>query len=537
MKIRLCRLAGVDDVGWGTELGRTDTLRIARRLSAPRNARAAAMSIGFCSAAVSAALLAAPAAAQQRAPMAPAPMPQVAQAPQMPVAQQSLQLESGTGMLLQFPRTVSTVLAADPRVARVQPASPTSVFLLGGDPGRTTLIATAEDGQLIAQYEVTVRPSSFTVGPAGVPAAPGQAVQQRPSPRAIETAIRAAVPGASGVRAAFAGVNLVLTGNVATANDAYRATVVAQGLAGEGTIINNIQVLASTQVNLRVRVAEISRDITRELGFNWSALGNLANGWTIGVGTGLGVTGGAIGAIPGGASVLGVSRVGQRWNLDGLIDALARDQLVSILAEPNLVAMSGEPASFLAGGEFPVPVAGGQNGQLTVEFRQFGISLAFVPTVLSNDRLNLRVRPEVSELTDVGAVELPIGNFGGTIRVPALSVRRAETTVELGSGQSFAIAGLLQRNVRQTESGVPGLQDSVLGPLFRSDRFRRAETELVIIVTPVVVRPVSEPIAVAAPTDRFRPAIDLERILERRQIGRVSPVRPGAPLDAGFIVD
>ncbi|WP_237213602.1 type II and III secretion system protein family protein [Falsiroseomonas oryziterrae] len=521
-----------------------DTPRFERLSPAGWHVGATVARIGLPGAFLSAALIATPVMAQQRGSVAPTPMQaapaQVAQAPQMPVAQQTLQLESGTGMLLQFPRSVTTVLAADPRVARVQPASPTSVFLLGGDPGRTTLIATAEDGTLIAQYEVTVRPSSFTAVP-GVPAAPGQPVQARPSPQAIANAIRAAVPGASGIRVAMAGQNIVLSGNVATPNDAFRATAVAQSFAGDTTIINNIQILAATQVNLRVRVAEISRDITRELGFNWAALGNLGNGWTIGLVAPLGVTGGGLqnGILNGiaGSTIGGAAYRSRNFSLDALIDALARDQLVSILAEPNLVAMSGEPATFLAGGEFPVPVAGGQNGQLTVEFRQYGISLSFVPTVLSNDRLNLRVRPEVSELTDVGAVELPLGALGGTVRVPALTVRRAETTVELGSGQSFAIAGLLQRSVRQSETGIPGLQDSILGPLFRSDRFRRAETELVIIVTPVVVRAVSEPTAVAAPTDRFRPAIDLERILERRQIGRVSPARPGVPLDAGFIVD
>jgi len=506
-----------------------------------------------------------PAIAQQRSPFGPS---QFAQAPGLPrtntpaapipgmpaapVVPQTLSLEAGTGILIQFPRPVATVLAAEPRIARVQPASPTSVFLMGADVGRTTVIATTTDGELVAQYEVTVRPSGAAAAPAIPPIIAGQPQQPaspvpvaRPTPRMIENAIRGVVGPGSGVRVSQAGNSIVLGGTVANANDAYRALTVAQSFAGDAAIVNNLSVLSATQVNLRVRVTEMSREVTRELGFNWAALGNLGNGWTVGTAAALGVTGGGIVASAANPlqALAGTSFAAARYRstnfqLDSLIDALARDQLVSVLAEPNLTAQSGETASFLAGGEFPVPVNGGPNGQLTIEFRQYGVSLAFVPTVLSAERLNIRVRPEVSELTDVGAVDLPVGVLG-TVRVPALTVRRAETTVEVGSGQSFAIAGLLQRNVRQVDNGIPGLMDSILGPLFRSDRFNRRETELVIIVTPVIVRPVSDPAALATPVDRFRPAIDLERILEQRQIGRVSSARPGtrSGLDAGFIVD
>jgi pilus assembly protein CpaC len=508
-----------------------------------------------------------PAAAQQTQPRNPfASQPQFAQAPGLPrtnmpatplpgqaapVVPQTLSLEAGTGMLVQFPRPVATVLAAEPRIARVQPASPTSVFLMGADVGRTTVIATTADGELVAQYEVTVRPSGAAAAPAIPPIISGQPQQQgpvavaRPTPRMIENAIRGVVGPGSGIRVSQAGNSVVLSGTVPNPTDAYRALTVAQSFAGDAPIVNNISVLSANQVNLRVRVTEMSREVTRELGFNWAALGNLGNGWTVGVASALGVTGAALGggvaggvAALGGTTAIGSSFRSSRFSLDNLIDMLARDQLVSILAEPNLTAQSGETASFLAGGEFPIPSNGGPNGQITIEFNNYGVSLAFVPTVLSGDRLNIRVRPEVSELSDVGAVDLPIGVLG-TIRVPALTVRRAETTVEVGSGQSFAIAGLLQRQVRQVDNGIPGLMDSVLGPLFRSDRFNRRESELVIVVTPVIVRPVSDPAAIATPVDRFRPAIDLERILEQRQIGRVSSPRPGgrAGLDAGFIVD
>ncbi|MFQ5972222.1 MAG: type II and III secretion system protein family protein, partial [Alphaproteobacteria bacterium] len=160
---------------------------------------------------------------------------------------------------------------------------------------------------------------------------------------------------------------------------------------------------------------------------------------------------------------------------------------------------------FLAGGEFPIPVAQSDDS-ITIEFKQFGVAVDFNPTVLSPERISIQVRPEVSELTDEGAIEI------GDIRVPALSVRRAETTVELGSGQSFAIAGLLQNNTQNVVSKLPGLGDlPILGRLFRSDRFQRDETELVIIVTPFIVQPSSEG-PMASPLDGYRPATDLERI-------------------------
>ena len=220
-----------------------------------------------------------------------------------------------------------------------------------------------------------------------------------------------------------------------------------------------------------------------------------------------------------------------------MIDALAADQLITILAEPNLTAQSGETASFLAGGEFPVPISGNTtNGAttVTVEFKSFGVSLAVVPTVLSPTRLNLRVRPEVSELSNNGAVSVPVGT--GTLTIPALTVRRAETTIELGSGQSFAIAGLLQKTTLDSTNALPYLGEvPVLGALFKSNAFQRNESELVIIVTPYLANPAPGPWALHAPTDAFRPANDLDRILFGRQMAPASGAAP--PLDAGFILE
>ena len=199
--------------------------------------------------------------------------------------------------------------------------------------------------------------------------------------------------------------------------------------------------------------------------------------------------------------------------------------------------MSGQTASFLVGGEFPIPV-GQSNGQVTIEFKKYGITLAFLPTVFSDGRINLHVSPEVSQLSTQGAVQLTAGN--STLQIPALLVRRAETTVELGSGQSFAIAGLLQENTTQDVSGLPFLtQLPVLGALFRSNAFQRNQTELVILVTPFIVRPVNDSAALHLPTDGVTVPTDLERVLLARQIGKPSsrlsvPMR--IPGDAGFIV-
>jgi pilus assembly protein CpaC len=207
-------------------------------------------------------------------------------------------------------------------------------------------------------------------------------------------------------------------------------------------------------------------------------------------------------------------------NVSAIVDALERDGLVNVLAEPNLTALSGETASFLAGGEFPVPV-GQDNDQIQIEFKQFGVSLAFTPTVLTANRISLRVRPEVSDLSDKGAIRVR------DLTIPALSTRRAETTVELGSGQSFAIGGLISNSTRSNLEKVPGLGDlPVLGALFRSNGFRRSETELVIIVTPYLVAPVSAPQVLATPLDGLEDPSDLERLIQG-SIADGAP-RPGA---------
>ncbi len=425
----------------------------------------------------------------------------------------------GSGRVLKLSGAATSVFAADPKVAEVRPASPNSLFVFGVAAGRTTVAAMDASGQAVGQWDVTVEPSTFasTEGNAALARAlPGQAVSldQRTD-------------------------SMLLRGRVATPAQAERAASAAAAVAGKQTVENRLQVNGQVQISLRVRIAEMSRSITRELGVNWQNLGAAFGKYaTFGL-----ATSNSLADLTNAPSTISLGYNKGFTDLNAVIDALSQDQLIHLLAEPNLTAMSGETASFLVGGEYPVPVAQNQ-GQTTVEFKQYGVSLAFVPTVMSDGRINLHVRPEVSSLTNQGAVRFNTGLLGGilgggTITIPALSVRRADTTVEMGSGQSFAIAGLLQDNDTLTGLGLPFLADlPILGALFRSDSFLRQETELVIVVTPYIVRPVSNPDAVHTPTDGWRPPSDLERILLLRQSARGGPAQPvHIPGDAGFLVE
>lgn len=452
----------------------------------------------------------------------PEALPVVQSPPNLRV--ERMTLEAGTGRVLMLSAPAASLFAADPRIAEMRPASPTSVFVFGVAPGRTTLAAMDAAGAPLVQWEVTVRPSAFLLSD-------------------LQSALRRNFPGNRSLRVQSGPGGIVVSGTVSAPADAERAqALIRSRLENERIPIDNrISVTGVTQVNLRVRVAEVSREVTRQLGVNWQALGTIGR-----IGT---MIGGPAGAAfetfnfafdrtnPSDRIGLGF-RTGSAAlrDINAVIDALAQDRLVTILAEPNLTATSGETASFLAGGEFPIPVSQREN-QVTIEFKQFGVGLAFVPTVLSDGRISFRIRSEVSELSEQGAVRLLSGN-SNAITVPALTVRRAETTVELGSGQAFAIAGLLQDSSRQTGRALPFAGEvPILGALFRSDRFQRNETELVIIITPYLVRPADNPRAVAAPTDGFVPPNDVERILLLRQTGGGAAPARALSGNPGFVLD
>ena len=450
--------------------------------------------------------LASPALAQPAPPAAPT-MPPTPAAPTAAPHPGALSLQAGSGQVITLPAPAASVFAADPKVAEVRPASPTSLFVFGAAPGHTTIAALDNAGHAIAQFQVSVTASGYGASEA-------EAAIARLSPE-------------SHVGIAATPQGMILSGEVPTAAAAEQALAIAKQYAANGQKIEDrMSVRDGVQVGLRVRIAEMNRVVVREFGMNWSKLGNFASFSTnLATNPALATAG------------LSMPTLGKGIDgADAILDALAQDNLVRILAEPTLVTMSGQTASFLVGGEFPIPIAQ-EFGQISIQFQQYGVQLAFVPTVLSNGRISLHVRPEVSELTNQGAVQLSVGP--GAVSVPALTVRRAETTLQLGSGQSFAIAGLLEDRSTQIDNSVLGLGEiPILGALFRSDSFQRNQTELVIIVTPYIVRPVSDPNALVAPTtDAWRAPNDFERILLMRQLARGEAATPvHVPGDPGFIV-
>ena len=403
----------------------------------------------------------------------------------------ALHLEVNKGRLIRLDRPAETIFIADPEIADIQVKSPRLVYLLGKKPGETTLYAVDQAEAVLANVDVSVTHNLSR----------------------LRRAVHALHPMAE-IEISSVDGTLVLDGTVASASVVENVRRLAIRFAGSAeAVITRLGVDAPNQVNLRVRIAEVSRDVDKQLGFNWSVLGSIA-GFSLGLTT----------TNPFAAAVTQqISNIGSS-DFNTVIDALEEEGLLKILAEPNLTAMSGETASFLAGGEFPILVPDSE-GRVTIEFKKFGVSLAFTPTLVGSSQINLHVRPEVSQLSNENAVTL------GGFEVPSLITRRAETTVELASGQSFAIAGLLQNNTTHDISKVPGLGDlPVLGGLFRSDRFQRDESELVIIVTPYVVRPVSGR-PMSAPTDGFAPPTDAGRFLTGGTY-RQSPVA-GRPVTVG----
>ncbi len=393
-------------------------------------------------------------------------------------ATEHLDLEVHRGRLLKLRGAAKTVFVADPEIADVQVKSPSLVYVIGKGAGQTTLYAVNARENVLASVELSVTHNVTRLA--------AEISELHPE---ADIAVRSI------------GDTVVVDGSVKSVSAAENIRQLAAATVGDPTkVMLRVGVDAPTQINLRVRVAEVSRDIDKQLGFNWNIAGQAA-----GIAFGIATTN------PFNASVtqhtLSATGIGLgAFDLNAVIDALEEEGLISVLAEPNLTALTGETASFLAGGEFPILVPD-SDGRVVIEFKKFGVSLSFTPTLIGQDRVNLHVRPEVSQLSSTNAVIL--NNF----QVPSLTTRRADTTVELGSGQSFAIAGLIQNNVTHDISKFPGLGDvPVLGSLFKSDRFQREESELVIIVTPYVVRPVSRP-RLASPTDGLESPHDWERFI------------------------
>jgi pilus assembly protein CpaC len=421
----------------------------------------AAMAISFGSVAV-----AAPAAAAQSARPS-----------------ETLNLSQNTGTLVRLSAPMSDLFVANDTIADVQVRSSTQLYVFGKSAGETTVYATDKSGRVVYAANVRVGTNVGSVG----------------------EMLRLAMPEAS-IQATPMNNLVLLTGTVASPDDVSEAQRLVQAYVGASTqVVSRLRSATPLQVNLRVRIAEVSRSLTRQIGVNLLSQDN-SGGFQFGALQGSGIylpppggdstgAGGVIRSALG--TTLSASGKFLGMNLLASLDLAEGDGLVTTLAEPNLTALSGETASFLAGGEYPIPVSQGNGGAISIEYKSYGVGLAFTPIVLADGRISMRVRPEVSELSSEGSVKM-----NDTI-VPALVTRRAETTVELGSGQSFMIAGLLKNANSNNVDKAPFLGDlPILGALFRSSKYKRSETELVIIVTPYLVRPVSGPLNL--PTDGYR---------------------------------
>jgi pilus assembly protein CpaC len=438
-------------------------------------------------------------------------------------------LSIGKGELVTVPGTMSDVFVANDQVADVQVKSQRQLYVFGKSGGETTVYVSNAAGAIVWSANVRV----------------GSNISS------IDQMLSLAMPEAH-ISVATMGTNTVLlTGTVAAPEDAAEAERLVSAYVGDTTnVISRLKTATPLQVNLRVRFAEVSRSLVRALGVNLTSIDS-SSGFQFGVGqgrtgwiptfrpssaTGVGnkvttvcqdindpakfveCAGTSVTQITNGTTL---GAFGRFLGLDigSALDLAETDGLVTTLAEPNLTALSGETAEFLAGGEFPIPESQGL-GTTTIQYKKYGVSLAYTPTVLSNGRISIRVRPEVSELSAQGAVT----QNGFT--VPALTVRRAETTVELGSGQSFMIAGLLSNNAQNTINKAPGLGDlPILGNLFKSTSFQKGQTELVIVVTPYLVKPVDDS-EIHLPTDGFRAASMGEQLLNYSHDGVSGGTRP-----------
>jgi pilus assembly protein CpaC len=422
---------------------------------------------------------------------------------------ETLSLSQNTGTLVRLSSPMSDVFVANDAIADVQVRSSTQLYVFGKSGGETTVYATDKAGRTVYAANVRVGTNIGSVG----------------------EMLRLAMPEAS-IQATPMNNLVLLTGTVGSPDDVSEAQRLVQAYVGTGTqVVSRIRSATPLQVTLKVKIAEVSRSLMRQVGVNLLT-GDSTGGFNFGVAQGgLISTDGKV-TIGGAGTVL--RGAGKLFGLD-IVSALQLaegDGLVSTLAEPNLTALSGETASFLAGGEYPIPVSQGQ-GAVSIEYKSYGVGLAFTPVVLADGRISMRVRPEVSELSAEGSVQI-----NGTT-VPALTTRRAETTVELGSGQSFMIAGLLRNSNSNNVDKAPFLGDlPILGALFRSTKYKRNETELVIIVTPYLVRPVSSQLAL--PTDGYRAPNAGEMIFggqtyKRRPLSATSVTAPlAAPASPGF---
>lgn len=437
---------------------------------------------------------------------------------------QRVTLGLGKAAVVEIDTDARDVLVSNPEIVDAVVRSPRRIVLMGQKGGQTNAFFFDGAGRQIAAIDVRVEKDTTD----------------------LAKFIKISFPDTD-VKAQAINDTVILTGHVASAQESQRAADIAASFTGDPKkVVNALSIRSGDQVMLKVRIAEMQRTVAKQFGVDMtSAMVAAGVPMTFGTSNQFGLVGHALNDLSGGqvGSVCptayfptttgsiasdGTKTLSSTWNctgtnannLQGTIKALEQVGLVHILAEPNLTAVSGETAKFLAGGEFPVPVARDRDGNVTLQFKQFGVGLSFTPVVLGPGRISLQLSTEVSELTNTGAYTLQGSTSSTTVTIPALSVRRAETTVELPSGGSFAVAGLMQHTTKQVLDAFPGAKDlPILGALFRSRDFANEETELVVLVTAYLVKPTTEA-KLASPTDGFVAPGDLETIL----LGRLNAV-------------
>ncbi|HLX16917.1 MAG TPA: type II and III secretion system protein family protein [Bradyrhizobium sp.] len=442
----------------------------------------------------------------------------------VPVKVRFLALGIGKSVIIDLPRDVKDVLVADPKVANAVVRSPQRAYIIGSAVGQTNVVFFDSEGQQIAAYDIAVKRDL----------------------NGVRAALRQMLPGAA-IQAEGVGDSIMLTGSVSSPIEAQQAGDVAARLVGGAEkVVNTIVVRSRDQVMLKVSVAEVRRDIIKQLGIDLSASMNYGTA-VVNFNNSNPFTANNAPLVPGNnLTTSALSRAGLP-TVTATLRAMESAGVVRTLAEPNLTAISGESATFISGGEFPIPAGvtcqtttGGAIGQClqTVVFKKFGISLNFTPVVLTEGRISLRVMTEVSEVSQENALQ---GGVAGTT-IPSIKTRRAETTLEIPSGGSLAMAGLIQEQTKQAVNGLPGVdQIPILGQLFRSQDFVNNQTELMVIVTPYVVRAVAQK-ELSRPDDGFAPASDSQSTL-LAQINRIYGVPARAePIgnyqpNFGFIID
>ena len=396
------------------------------------------------------------------------------------------------------PKTIMTsaafyqIVIGDPEIANVNPLTDKSFYVLGNNLGTTGIALFDQNKQLVGTIDIEVTLDTDQ----------------------LANTIRASVPDAK-IKVGSANGRVVLSGEADDAVAADKASKIASRFSGNEEVINSVNISSSQQVQLNVRFVEINRQAGQDLGAKYSA--NFAYGMG---GRDVTIDPGNIPAAANG-EIIG-RLLSNGLSIDIAIKALEERGLARRLAEPNLIARSGQTASFLAGGEFPIPVSE-DDGKISVSYKKYGVGLDFTPTVLKDGLVSLDIAPEVSSIDPSASIQVSNG-----ISIPAFIVRRAKTSVDLKNGQSFMIAGLLQSQNDITTSRLPGLGKlPVLGPLFSSKSYQRRETDLVIIVTPYLVKPVDPSKKMVEPTDGTRPASNVDYFLNNTEETSASaPKRP-----------